>query len=72
MRISLKTFAGRLTSSGAWISVVGTFLCSGLIALGLSLGNAMLLSLIGTLSGFIVLRRYFLAHPSAPLLPAEA
>ena len=63
-----------IVMEGGWDvgSVAGTFLAAGLIALGLPLGNAMLLSLIGTLSGFVVLRRYFLAHPSAPLAPAEA
>lgn len=59
---------------GGWDigSVVGTCLSAGLIALGLSLGNAMLLSLIGSAVCFVVLRRYFLANPGQHLAPAEA
>jgi len=59
---------------GAWDigSVVGTCLSAALIAMGLSLGNAMLLSLIGSAVCFVILRRYFLAHPGQPLAPVEA
>jgi hypothetical protein len=63
-----------IVMEGGWDtgSVVGTFLSAALIAMGLSLGNAMLLSLLGTGVCFIVLRRYFLAHPSQHLAPAQA
>jgi DHA1 family inner membrane transport protein len=63
-----------IVMEGGWDtgSVVGTLLSAGLIALGLPLGGAMLLSLIGSLICLVVLRRYFVANPSAPLAPAEA
>ncbi|MBL6854376.1 MAG: MFS transporter [Alphaproteobacteria bacterium] len=63
-----------IVMEGGWDtgSVIGTFLSAALIAMGLSLGNAMLLSLIGTVTCLVVLRRYFLAHPSQHLATAEA
>jgi MFS family permease len=63
-----------IVMEGGWDAgnVLGTFLSAGLIALGLSLGNAMLLSLFGTLTSFLLLRRYFRANPSTSLAPAEA
>jgi len=63
-----------IVMEGGWDtgSVIGTFLSAALIAMGMTLGNAMLLSLIGTITCLVVLRRYFLAHPPQPLAPAEA
>jgi len=59
---------------GAWDtgSVIGTLLSAGLVGMGMSLGAAMLLSLLSTLVCFVILRRYFLANPSQHLAPAEA
>ena len=63
-----------IVMEGGWDTgnVIGTFLSAALIAMGMTLGSAMLLSLVGTITCLVVLRRYFLAHPSQHLAPAEA
>ena len=63
-----------IVMEGGWDTgnVIGTFLSAALIAMGMTLGSAMLLSLVGTITCLVVLRRYFLTHPSQHLAPAEA
>ena len=59
---------------GAWDAgnVTACLLSAGLIAAGLSLQWAILLSLVGLALCFVLLRRYFLAYPAAALAPMEA
>src|SRR3569832_54674 len=63
-----------IVMEGGWDTgnVIGTFLSAALIAMGMTLGGAMLLTHIGTITCLVVLRRYFLTHPSQHLAPAEA
>jgi hypothetical protein len=63
-----------IVMEGGWDtgSIIGCLLAAGLIALGLPLGGAILLAVMGTPVCLIILRRYFLEHPGARLAPVEA
>lgn len=63
-----------IVMEGGWDtgSVIGCLTVAGLLALGLPIGGAMLLAVLATPVCLIILRRYFLANPSAQLAPVEA
>ncbi|HEY1710815.1 MAG TPA: MFS transporter [Rhizomicrobium sp.] len=62
-----------VATEGGWDvgNVAGCFVSAGLIAAGLPLSWAILLSLLGTTGVFMILRRHYLRNPNAALAVAE-
>lgn len=63
-----------VATEGGWDAgnVFGCLLAAALIALGVPVDTTLLLPLAGLAISFTVLRRYFAAHPTARLAPAES
>ena len=62
-----------IATEGGWDvgNVAGCFVSAGLLALGLPLSYAILLSLLGTTGAFVMLRRYYAANPGVTIGPVD-
>jgi hypothetical protein len=62
-----------VATEGGWDvgNVIGCFVSAGLIAAGLPLSYAILLSLFGTAAMLVVLRQYYATHPGVAIGPVE-
>jgi DHA1 family inner membrane transport protein len=49
----------------------GLLLCAGILALGLPMWSAVLTSLVGLAAGFVMIRRYYAAHPGLVPQPVD-
>ena len=70
---SACTLRFHVATEGGWDAgnVAACFLSAGLIAAGLPLSYAMLLSLLGSAVTFIMLRRYYRDNPNVPIEAIE-